>query len=406
MSEGSDGLGEWLSKPLPLPLSSLDRLIEVYKGHDCSISNIIGSVRDANKKQVLEGSLKGCLEAFTSIIDAYKELAIERNALSAFAGKIIPGPNSFSLEDIKETIVETLRENSESLPVNQDGLVPVKSYASIVSHGANNSKPCCSENVNLLKRQVIPIKKTVSFFVGPQKANLSKFNSHDDVKNALFNAVKPADLNLRVSKIYKSSGKNLRIEATGVDLGVMSESRAIASAGLEVVEETKLNPRLLVKDIPCDLTPEEIMKCIVNQNLVEGDSAGVKLVYLFPKRDRRFTSCIIEVSPEIRRRLLRNDGVYIDWSSCRVNDYVSVLQCYRCLRFGHLAKNCRSKDVHCGHCGKDHEIKDCDKRREEICCYNCREMKHGDIQHTSFDALNCPILARRVEDKTRRINYG
>ncbi|EFN65037.1 hypothetical protein EAG_01181, partial [Camponotus floridanus] len=45
---------------------------------------------------------------------------------------------------------------------------------------------------------------------------------------------------------------------------------------------------------------------------------------------------------DLRIRILNQARIYLGWSSCRVADHVQILQCYRCLSFGHIAKDCRA----------------------------------------------------------------
>ena len=52
---------------------------------------------------------------------------------------------------------------------------------------------------------------------------------------------------------------------------------------------------------------------------------------------------------------------------------VSVTQCYNCQSFGHLAKNCRSKQK-CLICGENHSHKGCQNREtRKSKCANCKE---------------------------------
>jgi hypothetical protein len=38
---------------------------------------------------------------------------------------------------------------------------------------------------------------------------------------------------------------------------------------------------------------------------------------------------------------LRDRSVYLGWLSCRVKDYAKVTKCYKCQRYGHVAKYCK-----------------------------------------------------------------
>lgn len=137
--------------------------------------------------------------------------------------------------------------------------------------------------------------------------------------------------------------------------------------------------------------------------------AHLKVVYIFPtKPGRRTTSCVIEISPEIRKTLMVNGRIYLRYSACRFADYVRVLQCYRCLGFGHTAGGCKAAPV-CGHCAESHELKDCKNKDLPPKCGNCvalRGVSIGDSVHAAIDATRCSILCKKIKDKVSNINYG
>lgn len=146
----------------------------------------------------------------------------------------------------------------------------------------------------------------------------------------------------------------------------------LTRAGLKVEQETKLNPRLLVRGVPCELSAGDIEAEIIALNLKNQVKPTVKVVYIFPTKDnRRTTNCVIEVSPDIRSLLLREKHIYINYSACSLSDHVRVLQCFKCLAFGHFAGDCKSPAL-CGYCAGNHESKDFSKREVPSICGNCR----------------------------------
>ena len=187
----------------------------------------------------------------------------------------------------------------------------------------------------------------------------------------------------------------------------MENATALADAGLRLERENKLNPRLLIRGVPCGLSPEEIQANIVALNLKDQDINKVKVIYLFPPREKRkTTNCVIEVSPDIRNLLMRENHIFIGYSSCKFSDHVRVLQCYKCLAFGHFAKDCKSSPL-CGHCAGRHELRDCDRRAEAAVCGNCRKWSPNEQStHSAMDSYGCPLLRRKLTEKAKFINYG
>ncbi|KMQ86751.1 reverse transcriptase [Lasius niger] len=94
-------------------------------------------------------------------------------------------------------------------------------------------------------------------------------------------------------------------------------------------------------------------------------------------------SCVIEVKPEVRKVLLERGRIFLRYAACALADHVRIVQCFKCLSFGHYAANCKGKPS-CGHCTGEHEMKDCRSRDSKprvkdmedikICHVNCQSL--------------------------------
>lgn len=81
------------------------------------------------------------------------------------------------------------------------------------------------------------------------------------------------------------------------------------------------------------------------------------------------------------------DYVYLWGTRCAVTPYIyPVIQCYKCLRLGHVSKQCKGED-RCKLCGDKHNHSQC-TNREKTYCVLCK--KDG---HTSTDK-NCPEIQK------------
>lgn len=66
---------------------------------------------------------------------------------------------------------------------------------------------------------------------------------------------------------------------------------------------------------------------------------------------------VVEFSGRVRKLLRGRDKIYIGWECCRVKDYVDLARCYKCQRYGHVAKVCQNKEV-CSFCAGEHNYVD------------------------------------------------
>lgn len=89
--------------------------------------------------------------------------------------------------------------------------------------------------------------------------------------------------------------------------------------------------------------------------------------------------------------------IIFGFSTSPIYENVKMLQCSKCLRFGHFTRDCRSK-LACRKCGSDHLYKDCTSETE--CCPNCsRANENGasyGTRHKANDA-RCFVRMARIE---------
>ncbi|KAL6419007.1 hypothetical protein ACFW04_011636 [Cataglyphis niger] len=226
-----------------------------------------------------------------------------------------------------------------------------KSYVSVV--GASGSEICVSRG------PTVEMSDTISFLVVPSENKRDKYVSSQVTKDTMCRVLKPTDCDLKVRRISYARDNDVRIEAFSPDIEKIKAHPGLAEAGLTVRENIKLNPWLIIHGV----------------------------IYIFtPKKDRRITSCILEVTPAVRRTLLGCGRIYL------------------CLSFSHIAKDCKGKPS-CEHCA--HEMKDCRNRDQPSKCLNCERhhVSHGDLAHSAMDAAKCSVLGRRVKDKIANTNY-
>ncbi|GBP97793.1 hypothetical protein EVAR_90926_1 [Eumeta japonica] len=72
---------------------------------------------------------------------------------------------------------------------------------------------------------------------------------------------------------------------------------------------------------------------------------------------------VLEVSPALYTRLIKTGYVYVGLQRRPVWDQSPLVQCSRCLGFGHSKKWCREQNDKCAHCGGDHTGPTCPDRK-------------------------------------------
>lgn len=79
--------------------------------------------------------------------------------------------------------------------------------------------------------------------------------------------INPSDLNSNFKRISLGPQRTVIIESDKMDASSMSNNATLQAAGLKMKKDTKLNPRIIIHDIPVQLREEYIKKWIVQQNL-------------------------------------------------------------------------------------------------------------------------------------------
>jgi len=355
--------------------------------HDNLARILLTSKETADRRCQVESAFRFCKEAFLEVATTLTNLLEERSADST---EVIRNAIRNALEDIK-VHKATMAQDITSAPTT---------YASVAARDVSK--------VHASHGSSFEVPKTASFMIMPDGENADKYASSRDTRETVCRILRPADCDLKVRRVMNARNNGIKIEAVSPNIEKIKANLHLAKAGLKVVEKTKLNPRLMIYSIPSEMSPEEIKKELIAQNLNNDKDVELQIIYIYkPKPNKTVTSCVIEVSPEVRKRLLANGRIYLRFSACTFTDHVRVLQCYRCMTFGHIARDCKSAPV-CGHCSEQHEMKDCKNKAQPPLCCNCsRTSKRStnDLVHSASDVEKCPILSNKVRDKITNINY-
>ncbi|KAI5635836.1 hypothetical protein NE865_11438 [Phthorimaea operculella] len=187
-----------------------------------------------------------------------------------------------------------------------------------------------------------------------------------------------------------------------------TSSIAIFPARLTLEEPTKRRPKIILLGVPSSTTENELKDCIFEQNIAEKQPSfskekamsSIRLSHKSGKKEAASCNFILEVTAEIRKLLIHQGRVFINWTSCPVKDFTLVTRCYKCQQYGHSAKFCKDANPTCGHCGTTgHSIKECTKKNQPEKCATCQRFNKPSTHKTGDD--NCPA---RKSAELRHLN--
>jgi hypothetical protein len=191
-------------------------------------------------------------------------------------------------------------------------------------------------------------------------------------------------------------GRVLIEAGTSAEIALLSNSiRDKCGEDLEVTVPKLRKPRMIIHNVPQDVTIENLQETVLAQNPELGLALGdIETRFKFTTK-RGLVKMVIEVGSETRKKLL-DKKLKIGWLICNVGDFLVARRCYKCSRFNHRHQECRGEET-CPLCAGGHKLKECRAPAEQHRCVNCmtynRYSKVDKVSenHSSF-YKNCPSM--------------
>nr|CAH7722002.1 unnamed protein product [Callosobruchus chinensis]CAH7752170.1 unnamed protein product [Callosobruchus chinensis] len=227
----------------------------------------------------------------------------------------------------------------------------------------------------------------------------------------------PGSLSVGITKT-KSTRNGLLISCNNSeDLATLKDDlQSNAGNRYRISEPTKLYPKLVVYDIPkaffkqsgsdgkIELVDDFIDKLIFDNKLTCSQS-DLKICTVL--KNKKSVNVVIESTPSIYKLLLARGYVFLGWIRCRLEEHFHIIRCFKCCKFGHFKKDCRSNVSVCFKCSDSHEAKDCNSTA--ACCANCkyynsRLKTNFPIDHFASSS-ECDIYRMKIQNLKNNITY-
>ncbi|CAB3256528.1 unnamed protein product [Arctia plantaginis] len=231
----------------------------------------------------------------------------------------------------------------------------------------------------------------------------------DEVLSRVKKAVDARGTGLKISKVRKAKNQTVILGCdTEEERNKVQKIIEKRGNGLKVTPMQNKNPLVILKDIYIDSEDQDLITALYAQNkeVFEGLSEEeIKVDIKFKKRTRnpKTVHIILQVRPSVWRRMTEAGALYLDLQRVRVEDQSPLIQCTRCLAFGHGRKFCTEGADRCSHCGGPHlreRCADLTAGNEPRCC-NC---SHSGLQKTDHNAFSVDCPVRKKWDYLARAN--
>lgn len=112
-----------------------------------------------------------------------------------------------------------------------------------------------------------------------------------------------------------------------------------------------------------------------------------------------YLNLIVATDLRGQKMMLTHGFILYGGKECKIYEYVNVLQCVKCQRFGHYGRDC-TYPAACKLCAAGHETKDCDASDNISRCSNCiianRNGAKHNIRHRATDE-RCAARLERID---------
>lgn len=227
----------------------------------------------------------------------------------------------------------------------------------------------------------------------------------EDVRDHIKSKINPKSDNVRIKRMSRIRNGGVALEVP--DTSDEEKLRDKLEPDLTLKKPAKRQPKAIIYGVDKEITQEELIEGIYQQNYKDSpeDQFRKDVVPKFKTGPRLNDqqNWVLECSPAYFKTFVARGSLYLGWKSLKVTEFFSITRCYRCQRYGHLARDCKSREV-CGHCsGEGHERDNCPKIRLNPVCANCPK---GKKDHSVHDKAACSSYQKELLRIKEITDYG
>ncbi len=309
-----------------------------------------------NQSKNMSGEIKSklikCITELSEIIEEQNKLIIKQNIEFVNELKQMNGNHINAINNVNKTILEIKSQ------------AKIKTFSEVLKDG-----------------QEEPSEKHVKHLVLIRPTDKTK--TPEETESVVKDIVKPNKHKIGIkSKKHVSNGGIIIECRSQEECEKISELIEKKTKEIEVKKPAKMKPKLILNNVNTSIDENVLIDKIRENNKEIDDYLStidprdigneISVKFKFRKKDPKMDDkYCLEVSSQLRKIIIKTKRIFIDWISCKVEDSLPIVKCFRCQRFGHKSKECRKTTDICGHCGGDHKSKECNLEESQPFCSNC-----------------------------------
>jgi len=212
------------------------------------------------------------------------------------------------------------------------------------------------KNVNVNDRVNVKSVKERNFAVVVKAKDANVKMTSEQVKEKVMRDMSKS-LDVRVKAVRKTRSGGIVVETVREsELTKIRECGKFGEIGLSVEMPRRIGPKMIVYDVPNEMTSDELMKELYEKNVRSYVSESefkerVRIVNRGGKKGAACGNVILEVPSRVKNVVCTEGRVFVGWKAFRVREFVNVLRCHRCYAYGHMKRECMEKESLCLKCG-------------------------------------------------------
>lgn len=346
-----------------------------------------------NESRNLKGDLKATLiQALNHLYKLYKEAEAQSGAPKGESG---PSGDGIAEEAPGATWQKELRENTQQLREHRKEMGELKE--AMAKYESTCTKPTYAGAVKECP-SATPLTGTTLHSVVVRSKDETE--TGDEVLDRVRKALNAKEGWVQVERVRKAKDQKV-IMGCGTKEERDKVRRRLEESNTLIVEEAKnRDPLLILRDVMTIHSDEEIVGALRKQNRavlgpLDNEEDRMEVKYRRKARNPHNCHIVLTVSPKIWGAAVAAGKLKVDLQNVRVEDQTPLVQCTRCLGFGHSKRFCRDAVDLCGHCGGPHLRGECADWLAAVppSCKNCTRAKSQQVDHNAFSEV-CPVRKR------------
>ena len=155
--------------------------------------------------------------------------------------------------------------------------------------------------------------------------------------------------------------------------------------------------------VPKILKSEEITEHLQKRDSRFKNNPSFKILARFPINKAK-DALAFEVDLKTTKMIMEKKHLHIKEKKYKIEEFIELVQCYRCSKFGHRSTECKESKPSCPNCAEEHELKNCTTFYEPKCS-NCNSVKVEEINHSSFD-IRCPFRLNWIGVQKKNLRFN